>query len=202
MQATFVIFSFLRWAKCAKITQILSIIFLMNKRHPPLMTVFLLGLLALPLSACLANNEQNQAMPVENLRVIDGDTVEIIVAGESQRVRLLGIDAPEKGQAFGKKSTQSLKNCTKDKSLSVFGEKTDRYGRLVGIIFADGVDCNLSQIEQGMAWHYKSYQKDQSTKNQRLYANAEQAAQSDKVGLWADKCQIAPWDWRKGQKSC
>lgn len=159
----------------------------------------LLFLTALPLTACL----HPQGTPIERIRVIDGDTVEILIAGQdSQRVRMQGIDAPEKNQAFGKKSTQTLKDCVADQPLSLIGDKKDRYGRIVGIVMAGNTDCNLNQIQKGMAWHYKAYQKEQSPENQSLYADAETKAKKSKVGLWSDKCPVAPWDFRKKIAVC
>lgn len=151
------------------------------------------------LTACFDEPRTN----IQAVRVIDGDTVEIIIAGQdSQRVRLQGIDAPEKRQAFGKKSTETLNDCLAQTPVTLAGEKTDRYGRIVGILYGGDTDCNLNQLQKGMAWHYKAYQKEQPADKQINYAKAEQTAKDQKQGLWADKCPIAPWDFRKKQESC
>lgn len=145
----------------------------------------------------------DNAITIESIRIIDGDTAEILIAGqESQRVRFLGIDAPEKKQAFGKVSTKTLQECTSNRPLQLVAEKTDRYGRLVGKIYAGGIDCNLNQIKKGMAWHYKAYQKEQTPADRERYAHAETQAQQNKIGLWVEKCVIAPWDYRKKMENC
>lgn len=156
------------------------------------------------LTACPALDTLGVATyEIDGIRIIDGDTAEVLIVGQgSQRVRLLGVDAPESRQAFGKASKKSLATCTTARPLQLASNKTDRYGRLVGVIYAGGIDCNLYQIQSGMAWHYKAYQNDQTKTDQQKYANAEQYAQTQKIGLWSDNCPIAPWNYRKGQKSC
>ncbi len=134
-------------------------------------------------------------------RAIDGDTLEILSDAGSMRVRLQGIDAPELSQDYGDSARQSLVNCIAGRTVVVRGDKTDRYGRIVGVVYADGQECNLQQIHLGMAWHYKAYQDEQSAKERKSYANAEQQARHAKLGLWAT-CAIAPWDWRKGVRTC
>ena len=135
-------------------------------------------------------------------RVIDGDTLEVLTDTQSSvRVRLQGIDAPELSQAYGDAARQSLAQCLLGHTVVVRGDKTDRYGRTVGVVYADGVDCNLNQIKLGMAWHYKAYQAEQSAAERRDYARAETQARAARLGLWAE-CAIAPWDWRKGERQC
>jgi endonuclease YncB( thermonuclease family) len=114
------------------------------------------------------------------------------------KVRLAGIDAPESGQAFGNKSKQSLSDCAFAKQIELQGEKVDRYQRRVAKVVVNGVDCNLRQIELGMAWHYKKYAHEQSKKDQAMYAASESKARGSKLGLWSDKSPVAPWDWRNG----
>ena len=72
-----------------------------------------------------------------------------------------------------------------------------RYGRVLGVVFAESRDVGLIQIERGFAWHYKAYQRDQSAKDARGYAEAEEAARSARRGLWADRNPVPPWEWRK-----
>jgi endonuclease YncB( thermonuclease family) len=129
--------------------------------------------------------------------VSDGDTVTILDGSQSQlRIRLAGIDAPESGQAFGNRSKQTLSDCAFGKQVTLDGDKTDRYGRTVSKVIANGVDCNLRQIELGVAWHYKKYESEQSAADRRTYAAAESVARSAQRGLWIDANAEAPWDWR------
>ncbi len=135
----------------------------------------------------------------KSVRVIDGDTLEIIpTEGPSERIRLLGIDAPESNQAHGTYSTQTLQQCVNQGQVTVEWFEQDRYQRLLGKVRANGVDCNLNQIQQGAAWHYKQYQQSQSEFDRLNYANAEVNARRQAIGLWASSTVVAPWDYRRG----
>jgi len=113
-------------------------------------------------------------------------------------IRLDGIDAPEKKQAFGKKSTKNLAGYIAGKNIEVEYDKRDRYGRIVGKLIKDGQDINLQQIKDGYAWHYKKYQKEQSKLDRVLYSSAETEAQAKRIGLWSVPT-IPPWEYRKSK---
>lgn len=133
--------------------------------------------------------------------ISDGDTVTILDSTNTQlKIRLMGIDAPEKKQAFGNKSKESLSNLVFNKQVAVEYSKKDKYGRTVGKIIVDGIDVNLEQIKAGMAWHYKKYQKEQSVDDRHIYAQAEDKARLEKRGLWIEAKPLPPWDWRRQQK--
>lgn len=132
------------------------------------------------------------------VRILDGDTVSVLDASNTEhRIRLMGIDAPEKKQAFGGKSKQSLSDLVYDKLVVVEYSKTDRYGRTVGKILVDGLDANLEQIKAGMAWHYKKYQNEQPEDDRSEYARSEEQARTEKRGLWIEPEPTPPWEWRK-----
>ena len=138
----------------------------------------------------------------KSVRVIDGDTVEVIPnEGASERIRLLGIDAPESNQAHGAYSTQTLQQCVAQGQVTVEWFEQDRYQRLLGKVRANGVDCNLNQIKLGAAWHYKQYQKSQPERDRFTYANAEVNARQQAIGLWANALVTAPWDYRRGRQN-
>jgi len=138
----------------------------------------------------------------EVVGLADGDTVTVLDLSKVQhRVRLAGIDAPEKKQAFGERSRQSLFDLVFRKQVTVEYSKTDRYGRIVGKVLADGRDVSLSQVQRGLAWHYKAYERDQSPVDRVAYAQAERGAREAHVGLWHDRQPTAPWDYRKCQRS-
>ncbi len=133
--------------------------------------------------------------------VADGDTVTVLDASRQQhKIRLIGIDAPEKKMPYGNQSKQSLSDLVFDRQVQVEYNKKDRYGRTVGKIIVDGVDANLAQVKAGMAWHYKRYQREQSVADRTLYAQAEEQARASKRGLWEDADPVPPWNWRKQQK--
>ena len=96
--------------------------------------------------------------PCKVVKVTDGDTVHVLDQTNTRhKIRLGGIDAPKKKQAFGKKSTQNLASLIAGQNVEVEYDKRDRYGRIVGKLIKDGQDINLLQIKAGFAWHYKYY---------------------------------------------
>ena len=130
--------------------------------------------------------------------VADGDTLTVLDDKKTQhKIRLQGIDAPEKAQAFGQKSKQSLNQLVHSKMVTVEFEKKDKYGRTVGKVLLNGTDVCLEQIKLGMAWHYKQYQSEQSKEDRDTYAQAEQTARTQVVGLWKDKSPTPPWEFRR-----
>ena len=134
------------------------------------------------------------------ISVADGDTITVLDADKVQhKIRLAGIDAPEKKQAFGNRSKESLSDLVFDKTVNVETEKRDRYGRQIGKVLVNGQDVNLVQVERGMAWFYRQYQREQSPNDRRLYEAAEDAAKAGKRGLWRDVDPVPPWDFRHGK---
>lgn len=127
--------------------------------------------------------------------VADGDTVTLLTEKKQQvKIRLNQIDAPEKKQAFGMKSKQSLSDLCFDKSATVESSGKDKYGRTIGALTCDGVDANAAQIEAGMAWVYRQYSHDAN-----LIA-LEDEARANSTGLWSDAEPVPPWDFRHGVK--
>lgn len=129
--------------------------------------------------------------------VSDGDTIQLLDSSNKQwKIRLMGIDAPEKKQAFGQKSKQHLSDLIYDQLVTVEYSKNDRYGRAIGKILVNGTDVNFEQIKAGLAWHYKKYQKEQSPSDRSQYADAESTARAGHLGLWADADPTPPWEFR------
>lgn len=134
--------------------------------------------------------------------VADGDTVTVLDSTNTQwKIRLSGIDAPEKKMPYGQRSKQSLSDMVFNKVVTVEYSKRDKYGRTVGKVLVDGVDANLEQIKAGLAWHYKKYEKEQPIEDRLTYAEEEEKARVAKKGLWADANPVPPWDWRKQQRN-
>lgn len=134
--------------------------------------------------------------------VADGDTVTVLDVDKVQhKIRLAGIDAPEKKQDFGERSKQSLSDLVFSKTVTVETGKTDRYGREVGKVLVDGMDANLEQVQRGFAWHYKAYQREQAANDRKLYDFAESEAKAAKRGLWGEADPMPPWAYRKVQRS-
>ena len=112
------------------------------------------------------------------------------------RIRLAGIDAPEKAQPYGDASKRHLAEMVFGASVTVDYEKRDRYGRIVGKIRNGGRDASLEQLRAGFAWHYKQYEREQSRADRTAYAEVETAAQLARAGLWRDPAPVPPWSWR------
>jgi endonuclease YncB( thermonuclease family) len=129
--------------------------------------------------------------------VSDGDTITVLDDTKQRHViRLMGIDAPEKAQAFGQKAKQSLSDLVFDRDVSITWFKKDRYGRTVGQVYLDDTDVCLEQIKRGLAWHYKQYEREQSVEDRSRYADAEKEARIARTGLWADSSAIEPSKFR------
>ncbi|EMM5381167.1 TPA: thermonuclease family protein [Escherichia coli] len=139
----------------------------------------------LPATLCAA---QLQGMVI---RVLDGDTIEVLQERQPVRVRLLNIDAPEKKQPFGRWSTNQLKALLAGQSVTVSYTQTDRYGRVLGrVVTANGTEANRQQVLKGAAWVYDRYNTDNSL------PALQREAQTQKRGLWADNQPVPPWEWR------
>jgi len=135
------------------------------------------------------------------VNVADGDTITVLVKNNTQyKIRLQGIDAPEKAQPYGQKSKQSLHQQVHSKQVTVEYQKKDMYGRIIGKVLLNGIDICLKQIELGMAWHYKQYESEQSRQDREIYTKAELFAQAERLGIWNDKLPTAPWEFRKLNK--
>ncbi len=124
--------------------------------------------------------------------IADGDTITVLDADKVQhKIRLEGIDAPERGQAFGTKSKEKLSELVGEKEVVVRWEKKDRYGRILGDVYLGDRLINLEMVQDGLAWHYKQYSKSKEL------ADAEDEARKAKKGLWGVKSPEPPWDFRK-----
>ncbi len=132
------------------------------------------------------------------VKITDGDTFYVLDANyEQHKIRLAGIDAPERKQAYGLASRKHLLSIVAGKQVTVQYQKRDRYGRIVGKIWVDGVDACLEQVKAGLAWHYKKYQHEQSLEDRQLYADAENQARNERLGLWRENNPIPPWEHRR-----
>ncbi|MDG1453148.1 MAG: thermonuclease family protein [Methylophilaceae bacterium] len=163
----------------------------MSCNHRLKITLLTISLL-LPTS-CLADIITGRVVAIT-----DGDSIRILDSNNNQfKIRLIGIDAPEKKQAFGNVSKQSLSELVSGKIVNVNYSKRGRYGRIVGKVLLDNKDINLEQVKRGLAWHYKQYEREQDVADRALYTQGEHIAQKANLGLWNDKNPVPPWDFRK-----
>lgn len=126
--------------------------------------------------------------------ITDGDTLTCLKDRTPLKVRLLNIDAPESAQPFGNRAKQTLARLAFKKNVRLHISGYDKYQRLLGVVFDESNrNINLKLVELGMAWAY--------WKSEPIYRQAQQKAQTLKIGLWQDKHPINPYDWRKNKRS-
>lgn len=128
--------------------------------------------------------------------VLDGDTIEVLHNNRAERIRLSGIDCPEKGQAYGTRAKQAASALVfgKEVTLQMYGK--DKYGRtLANVVLADGTNVNHELVKEGWCWWYRKYAPG-NTELEKL----EKEARDSKKGLWADPASIPPWVYRKARR--
>jgi len=125
--------------------------------------------------------------------VIDGDTLEVLVDGAPLRVRLAGIDTPERGQPWAARSKQALAQRVSGRSVRVNAVELDRYGRTVGEVYADGVCVGCELVREGHAWVYRRFSDDP------VLLELEAEARAARRGLWGlpESQRLPPWEWRE-----
>ncbi len=154
------------------------------KRSAMLLTAFL----------CVGHANAQTTFSGDVVRILDGDTVEVLDAGKrTHRVRLANIDAPERRQAFGEVSRQTLATMAYRQQVEVLDQGGDQYGRRIGVLTVNGRNLNAAMVAQGMAWVYTRYNTD------RTLPALEQRARADQIGLWADKNPTPPWEFRRAR---
>ncbi len=132
------------------------------------------------------------------VKITDGDTLYVLDANYQQhKIRLAGIDAPERKQAYGLASRKHLASMVAGQQVTIEYQKRDRYGGIVGKVLLDGIDACLEQVKAGFAWHYKKYQHEQSLEDQQLYAETEKEARDARLGLWRETDPNPPWEYRR-----
>jgi micrococcal nuclease len=133
------------------------------------------------------------AFAYQVVNISDGETLTLLVDDKPVKVKLAGIDAPEKRQAFGRDARASLADLCLGKDATFRTQDTDSYGTQVAVVFCNGVEVNRAQIERGMAWVF-----DRTNRDFTLPA-LQMMAKRDRKGLWADANPVAPWDFRRPQ---
>ena len=146
------------------------------------------------LLTCAARAEQWTGLVVA---IQDGDTITVLRGRDQVKVRLDGIDCPERTQPYGNRAQQKTADLSFNRKVSVITKSKDRYGRtLASVILPNGRSLNEELLRAGLAWWYRKY----APKNRALEL-LEEAARDARLGLWADPDPTPPWLWRKEQKS-
>jgi endonuclease YncB( thermonuclease family) len=149
--------------------------------------------LLLPVAACVSA----ETIRGKVIKIADGDTLTIIDSRNQQhRVRLAGIDAPEREQANYDTSRQHLAKLAYGKAVIIEWHKRDRYGRLVGKVEVERIDVGLEQLRDGQAWWFREYAHEQSAFDRSRYETAELEARINQRGLWKTGTPLPPWEWR------
>jgi endonuclease YncB( thermonuclease family) len=143
--------------------------------------------------------------------IADGDTITVLDGrGTQHRIRIAGIDAPERGQPGGHRSKESLAALVYEQPVRVEWQRRDRNGILVGKVWVAlpdsrcrgqpdcplTLDAGLAQITIGRAWWSAGDPEEQSEEDRGRYGFAEQEARARKAGLWRDGTAVPPWEWR------
>jgi len=132
--------------------------------------------------------------------ITDGDTITVLDGEKREhKIRLMGIDAHEKKQSYANESKKALSNYIYQKEVIVEYKKEDRYKRKVGKVLLDKQDICLQMVKDGMAWHYKDYEKEQSKTDRELYSEAEVKAQKEKIGIWHSEHNVKPSEFRNAK---
>jgi len=147
-------------------------------------------LLVLPLSA------NAETLTGKVVGITDGDTITVLVAERTIKVRLAEIDTPERGQPWGSRAKQALSDKVFGKQAEVRVIDTDRYGRKVGHVWIGDRDINREMVREGHAWVYRRYLDD------KTLIDDEAHAQKNGLGLWSlpETQRVPPWDWRRGKR--
>lgn len=197
-----------------------------GQRRTAVLIVLLMLLGAALIESGLSPTEPTQTQDADRLRepgeydpilgrvvaVADGDTVTVLdVTLRQHRIRLSGIDAPERGQAGGHRSKESLSDLVYDQPVRVDWRKRDRYGRVLGTVYVAPpdaacrgdtqcpvtLDAGLEQLNRGRAWWYRQFAAEQTPEQRARYEQAEEQARTRRVGLWRDGGAQAPWEFRR-----
>jgi len=132
----------------------------------------------------------------EVVSVADGDTFTIkTITNERIKVRLYGIDAPERGQDFGSKSRQFLKDLCHGKEVVIHDKGTDQYGRLLGVVYVGDMNVNEELVGNGLAWYYSHFVDDPRLES------LENEARKKKLNIWSMKNPISPYEYRKAKRN-
>ena len=154
-----------------------------------LKTVFLVSLILLPWPIIVSATTINAKV----IRVLDGDTIEVLHNNHPERIRLSGIDCPEKGQAFGKRAKQAASELVYGKEVTLQIHGKDKYKRtLANLVLSDGTIVNQQLVKDGWCWWYRKY-----APGDTVLEVLEKEAREAKKGLWVDPQPVPPWEWRK-----
>ena len=125
--------------------------------------------------------------------ILDGDTLEVLHNQRPERIRLSGIDCPEKRQAYGQKAKHAASDLAFGKEVTIQTHGKDKYTRTIGdVLLPDGMNLNQELVKQGWCWWYRKY-----APGDTVLEGLERDAREARKGLWQDPNPVPPWEWRK-----
>ena len=135
--------------------------------------------------------------PAKVVSVADGDTITVLHLDRQKEIRLYGIDCPEKGQDFGQQAKAITAALVAGRSVDIEKKDTDRYDRIVGLVKIDGQSLSELIIQNGYAWVYPKYCKEEFCTD---WVKSEGVARQQKKGMWSSSVVIPPWEWRTAKR--
>ena len=164
----------------------------MLKNAPPYFSAPFKLTLTCIIVTCLLSTVEANYFTGKVVGVSDGDTITVLHSGRGEKIRLNGIDCPEKAQAYGPKAKEAASALVFGKNVTITAHGQDKYGRTIGdVLLPDGTNVNHTLVQEGMCWWYRKYAPGDTTL-ERL----ETEARAARRGLWADANPIPPWEWR------
>ena len=150
--------------------------------------------------ACIAipSISLSQTLIGKVISVADGDTITVLLPHYNQiKIRLSAVDCPESGQAYGRKAKKFTSKMVYGKQVTVKPVTTDRYGRIVAMVYHSGANLSEQIIANGYGWVFRKYCKWAFCND---WLRLEKNARDRLIGLWRDKHAMPPWEWRKVQR--
>lgn len=150
----------------------------------------------------LIGHSQTFANPADSIigkvvGVADGDTITVLENRTQHRIRLYGIDAPERGQDFGSRARQFVADLVFGNQVRVVKQDLDRYGRIVGIVYVGDTCVNEELVRNGLAWVYRRYCRIPVCRD---WLAMETRARESGIGLWSHRDPVPPWEFRRGRR--
>ncbi len=154
-----------------------------------------LGFLIVAFLASLTGNAEASTLFGRVIEVNDGDVITVFNLNRPVRIKLLAVDAPEAGQAFGDVAKKHLTDLVYDRSVLVEYQGISADGSLVGRVMLDKTDIGAQMIRDGAAWFDASNHDRLNAADREVYQQSEQAARRERRGLWQAEDPIAPWEF-------
>ena len=169
---------------------------LKNIRTVSLITILLIFALNIP--GLISSAQSEIIITGRVVGIADGDTVTVLQNNQEYKIRLYGIDTPEKAQDFGARAKEFTSGLVFKKDVRVIQKDVDRYGRVVGLIYVGDTCINQEIIKAGFAWVYQQYCKDSFCRD---WLDLERQARESRNGLWSHPDPVPPWEFRRGGKA-